>query len=90
VVLICQVKFLNLDWWFRAGNGDTCIAESCCHLPISAIPVLIQRQNAVYLYSIEEVFGFFETLPAFETLATLVLRAIKPLLKNPKSIFNSV
>jgi hypothetical protein len=20
-------KFLNLDWWFRAGNSDTCIAE---------------------------------------------------------------
>jgi hypothetical protein len=51
---------------------------------------LIQRQNAVYLYSIEDVFGFCETLPAFQTLATLVLGAIKPLLKNPKSIFNSV
>jgi hypothetical protein len=22
-----QVNFLNLDWWFRTGNGDTCIAE---------------------------------------------------------------
>jgi hypothetical protein len=23
----CQVNFINLDWWFRAGNSDTCIAE---------------------------------------------------------------
>jgi hypothetical protein len=39
---------------------------------------------------LKELFGFCETLPAFQTLATLVLRAIKLLLKNPKTFFNSV
>jgi hypothetical protein len=39
---------------------------------------------------LKELFGFYETLPAFETLATLILRAIKLLLKNLKTFFNAV
>jgi hypothetical protein len=39
---------------------------------------------------LEELFGFSETLPAFQMLATLVLRAIKLLLKKPKTFFNTV
>jgi len=39
---------------------------------------------------LKELFGFCETLPAFQTLATLILRAIKLLLKNPKTFFNAV
>jgi hypothetical protein len=26
-LLHCKVNFMNLDCRFRAGNGDTCIAE---------------------------------------------------------------
>ena len=36
------------------------------------------------------LFGFCEMLPAFQTPATLAFRAIKLLLKNLKTISNSV
>jgi hypothetical protein len=43
-----------------------------------------------YYTKLKAVFGFWETLPAFQTLATLVLCAIKLLLKNLKTFFNAV
>jgi hypothetical protein len=46
---ITQVNFLNLDWWFRAGNSDTCIAEMSVNTSYTALKKVLGFFNHSFI-----------------------------------------
>jgi hypothetical protein len=55
----------------KGGYAPPCVGKT--HLFFYGLEVIVER----FYTKLKELFGFCETLPVFQTLATLVFRAIK-------------